>query len=55
MGLVKKSEMLKSSLEEIRRNIDIIDEKNIKVYRSDVINESIKEILKELGKLDEII
>ena len=55
LGLIKKSDMLKKSLGEIRRNIDIIDEKNMKVYRSDIINESIKKILKELEKFDEII
>ena len=55
LGLMKKSEMLKNSLEQIRRNIDIIDGKNMKIYRSDIINESIKKILKELDKLDEII
>ncbi len=55
LGLMKKSERLKNSLEQIRRNIDIIDGKNMKIYRSDIINESIKKILKELDKLDEII
>ena len=55
LGLIKKSETLRSGLEEIRRNIDVIDEKNIKIYRSDVINESIKKILEELDKLDEMI
>ena len=55
LGLMKKSEMLKNSLEQIRRNIDSIDGKNMKIYRSDIINESIKKILKELDKLDEII
>ena len=55
LGLIKKSETLRSGLEEIRRNVDVIDEKNIKVYRSDVINESIKKILEELDKLDEMI
>ena len=55
LGLMKKSEMLKNSLEQIRRNIDIIDGKNMKIYCSDILNESIKKILKELDKLDEII
>ena len=55
LGLMKKSVILKGSLDEIRRNIDIIDGKNMKVYRSDIVNESIKKILKELDKLDEMI
>ena len=55
LGLIKKSEMLKNSLEKIRKDIDVIDGKNMKIYRSDIINESIKKILKELNKLDEII
>ena len=55
LGLIKKSAVLKSGLAEIRRNIDIIDEKNMKIYRSNAVNESIKVILKELEKLDEII
>ena len=55
LGLIKKSEMLKNSIEKIRKDIDVIDGKNMKIYRSDIINESIKKILKELNKLDEII
>ena len=55
LGLIKKSGMLKESLAEIHKNIDTIDEKNMKVYRSDIIDESIKRILNELKKLDEII
>jgi len=55
LGLIKKSGMLKESLAEIRKNIDAIDEKNMESYRSDIVNESIKRILNELKKLDEII
>lgn len=54
LGLVKNAGLLKQSLEEIRRNIDIIDEKNMKIYRSKTINESIRLILQELEKLNEI-
>ena len=55
LGLIKKSEMLKNSLEKIRKDIDVIDGKNMKIYRSDIINESIKKILKELNGIDEMI
>lgn len=54
LGLLKKSRELHKHLEEIRRNIDIIDELNIKRYRSNDINESIKVILKELETLNEL-
>ncbi len=51
LGLVKKTRELRRSLDTIRHNIDIIDERNMKVYRSNAINESIKVILKELDRL----
>ena len=54
LGLLKKSNTLQEHLREIRRNIDIIDELNIKRYRSNDINESIKVILKELEALGDI-
>ena len=53
--MIKKFYALKRRLEEITKNIYIIKKKNIKIYRSDVINESIKKILEELDKLDEMI
>ncbi len=51
LSLVKKSREFRNSLDVIRNHIDIIDERNMKIYRSDVINESIKVILKELEKI----
>ena len=53
LKLMERMQGIQSSLSVIRKNIDIIDEKNIKIYRSDVINESIKVILKELEKLND--
>ena len=54
LGLLEKSKKMHDSLTELRRNIDIIDELNIRRYRSNDINESIKVILKELEKLNEL-
>ncbi len=54
LGLLKNSNALQEHLREIRRNIDIIDELNIKRYRSNDINESIKVILKELEALGDL-
>ncbi len=52
LRIAEKTRMVQKSLDTIRANINIIDERNMKIYRSDVINESIKVILNELGKLD---
>ena len=54
LGLMKLSRTLNESLDIIRKNIDVIDELNIKRYRSNDINESIKVILSELEKLRDI-
>lgn len=53
LKLMERMQKIQSSLSVVRKNIDIIDEKNMKIYRSDVINESIKVILKELEKLND--
>ena len=53
LRLMERMQKIQRSLSVLRKNIDIIDEKNIKIYRSDVINESIKVILKELEKLND--
>ena len=50
---MERMQKIQRSLYVLRKNIDIIDEKNMKIYRSDVINESIKVILKELEKLND--
>ncbi len=54
LRLLKISKELQERLDTIRRNIDIIDDLNIKRYRSNDINESIKVILAELEKLHEL-
>ncbi len=54
LGLAAKFSEIKARLAEIRKAVDIIDNKNIKVYRSDEINESIKVILRQLERLDQL-
>ncbi len=54
LGLMKNARTLSDSLDTIRKCVDIIDELNIKRYRSNDINESIKVILAELEKLKEL-
>ncbi len=54
LGLADRFSDIKNGLAEIRRNIDIIDEKNMRIYRSNEINESIKVILRELERLGQL-
>ena len=54
LGLAARFSDIKNGLAEIRRNIDIIDEKNMRIYRSNEINESIKVILRELERLGQL-
>lgn len=54
LGLAAKFSEIKERLAEIRKAVDVIDNKNIRVYRSDEINESIKVILKQLERLDQL-
>ena len=54
LGLKKNSGKLEKSLAVIRQNVDIIDDKNMRIYRNGDINESIKIILKELENLSEM-
>ena len=54
LGLAEKFSRIKTSLDSIRTQVDIIDQKNIKFYRSKAINESIKVILSELDALDKL-
>lgn len=55
LKLAENSKKLRDGLDEIRKNIDIIDDLNIRRYRSNDINESIKVILKELEALNELL
>jgi predicted DNA-binding protein YlxM (UPF0122 family) len=54
LGLAAKFSEIKTRLAEVRKAVDIIDNKNIRVYRSDEINESIKDILRQLDRLDQL-
>lgn len=55
LGLAAKFSEINERLDSIRKNIDIIDQRNMRVYRSNDINESIKVILKDLDKLKNIV
>jgi len=55
LGLAKKFSLINDKLEDIKKHIDIIDQRNMRVYRSNDINERIKVILKDLDKLDKLI
>lgn len=54
LGLAAKFTEIKQRLTSVRNAVDVIDQKNMKVYRSNEINESIKLILKELDRLDKL-
>ena len=54
LGLARKVSLIEKSLANVRKHIDIIDNRNMRVYRSNDINESIKVILKELEKLNQL-
>ena len=54
LGLARKFSLIEKSLANVRKHIDIIDNRNMRVYRSNDINESIKVILKELEKLNQL-
>lgn len=53
LGLAKRFREMQDGLDKIRRATEKIDERNMKVYRSDEINESIKIILKTVDELCE--
>ena len=55
LGLLKNNKLLHEKLAVIREKIDIIDDLNIRRYRSNDINESIKVILKDLDRLKKLI
>ena len=46
LGLAAKFSQINERLDSIKHNIDIIDSRNMRIYRSNDINESIKVILK---------
>lgn len=54
LGLMQRAKEQQTILDTIREHIDIIDDLNIRRYRSDTINESIKVLLAELKKLSEL-
>ncbi len=54
LGLAEKFSEIRQRLVSVRKAVDIIDQKNMRVYRSNEINESIKQILKELDRLDKL-
>ena len=52
LGLAARFAEINQRLARIRSAVDVIDEKNMKIYRSNDINESIKLILNELERLN---
>lgn len=55
LGLAAKFSQINERLDSIKHNIDIIDSRNMRTYRSNDINESIKVILKDLDRLKKLI
>ena len=55
LGLAAKFSQINERLDSIKHNIDIIDSRNMRIYRSNDINESIKVILKDLDRLKKLI
>ncbi len=54
LKLAEKFSEIRQRLLSVRTAVDVIDRKNMRVYRSDEINESIKTILAELDRLDKL-
>ncbi len=54
LGLAEKFSEIRKRLRSVRTAVDVIDRKNMRIYRSDEINESIKLILSELDRLDKL-
>lgn len=54
LKLAEKFSEIRQRLQSVRTAVDVIDRKNMRVYRSDEINESIKTILAELDRLDKL-
>ncbi len=55
LGLAARFSQINERLDSIKHNIDIIDSRNMRTYRSNDINESIKVILKDLDRLKKLI
>ena len=55
LGLAARFSQINERLDSIKHNIDIIDSRNMRIYRSNDINESIKVILKDLDRLKKLI
>lgn len=53
LGLAQRFQTMQKGLNAIKRETEKIDERNMKIYRSDDINESIKLILKTVDELCE--
>ncbi len=54
LNLAAKFAEIKQRLASVRNALDVIDQRNIRIYRSNEINESIKLILSELDRLDKL-
>ena len=54
LGLAAKFSEIKQRLQSVRTAVDVIDRKNMRIYRSNEINESIKIILAELDRIDKL-
>ena len=54
LNLAAKFAEIKQRLASVRNALDVIDQRNIRIYRSNAINESIKLILSELDRLDKL-
>lgn len=53
LGLAQRFQTMQKGLNVIKREIEKIDKRNMKIYRSDDINESVKLILKTVDELCE--
>ncbi|MBR2176786.1 MAG: YlxM family DNA-binding protein [Clostridia bacterium] len=54
LHLAEKFSQIKDGLDSVRKAVDVIDDRNMKIYRSKDINESIKMILRELDRLNQL-
>ena len=54
LHLAEKFSQIKDGLDSVRKAVDVIDDRNMKIFRSKDINESIKMILRELDRLNQL-